>query len=150
LVRIWRPGQRPEERLVHLGRAGREEVLIEAGPGAGPFVRLARGGRAEWSAASLAEAIALAHKGDTIEVRGDGPFTGGPFEINQPLRLRAGKGHRPVFRLEGAPERRHGPLLRCLAPVVLEGLTLIVGGLRSHEFGWVSVVSADRAPVMAA
>jgi serine/threonine protein kinase len=63
-----------------------------------PFVILARSSRLEQELNTLAEAVRLAWDGDTIEVRGNGPFQLSPICIkDQAVRIRAGDGFRPIF-----------------------------------------------------
>src|SRR5262249_26433733 len=57
-----------------------------------PFVVLAKDAKAERQFATLAEADAECHSGDTIEIRGDGPFETDPLVLDKALTLRAGKG----------------------------------------------------------
>jgi hypothetical protein len=93
-----------------------------------PFVILARGDRAELQADTLAEAIRLAWRDDTIEVRSNGPFyQHKPVIINNPVRIRAGEGFRPVFDArppQGTPSEGYVYLgiIRGTAHLVLEGL----------------------------
>jgi hypothetical protein len=64
-------------------------------------VVLARNNRAEQKRATLAEAVLKSSEGDTIEVRGNGPFVSQPVKIAAtPLSIRAGQGFRPVIRLD--------------------------------------------------
>src|SRR5262249_54161811 len=67
---------------------------------AGAFVISARDGRAEQQLDTLPEAVRQARSGDTIEVRGNGPFVLDPICIdNLELHIRAGAGFRPVFHV---------------------------------------------------
>jgi hypothetical protein len=87
-------------------------------------VVLSRGGQAEQRFATLAEAVGAANSGDTIEVRGDGPFVTKSIDIqDKSLVLRAAKGHRPVIQLEPKDESAKY-LLGSNASLVLEGLEL--------------------------
>jgi hypothetical protein len=91
-----------------------------------PFVVLARGGKAERPFATLAEAVGSAAAGDTVEVRGDGPFwlDAAGVTVDRALTIRAGAGRRPVFKLAPAQpgQGRNKHLLDIYAPVTLEGL----------------------------
>jgi hypothetical protein len=87
-----------------------------------PFVLLARGGRAEQKLDTLADAVRLAWDGDTIEVRANGPFLQGPVSIDHAVRIRAGEGFRPAFRVSPAEQPGVGELITSFAPLVLEGL----------------------------
>jgi serine/threonine protein kinase len=91
-----------------------------------PFVHLARGDKAERTFATLAEAAAAAADGDTIEVRGDGPFASQPIHVaaGKALTIRAGEGFRPVINLQPKESNAEDPLVEKDAPLVLEGLTL--------------------------
>jgi hypothetical protein len=75
--------------------------------------------------ATLADAVLGASDGDTIEVRGHGPFVSAPINVGRTaLRIKAGDGFRPVIKL--GPEGVQGkePLLATNAALVLEGLEL--------------------------
>jgi WD40 repeat protein len=90
-----------------------------------PFVVLARGGAAEQPFATLAEAVASAASGDTIQVCGDGPFVTRPITINaKPLTIRAGHGCQPIIRLAAADAATDAPLFWTNAELLLEGLRL--------------------------
>jgi WD40 repeat protein len=95
-------------------------------PGGRPFVLLPRQGKAEQVFATLAEAVGAAAAGDTVEVRGDGPFwlDASGVTINRALTIRAGPGCRPVFKLAAARpgQGRNKHLLDIYAAVTLEGL----------------------------
>lgn len=75
---------------------------------------------------SLADAVAAAQSGDTIEIRGNGPFATAPVHVNRPLTIRAGAGFLPV--LQRVPRRAGQPLSKHListsAALTLEGLEL--------------------------
>src|SRR4029077_13156407 len=73
---------------------------------------------------TLGEAVASSGNGDTIEVRGNGPFVSEPISIRKDaLTIRAAPGFRPVIRLNA--ERETGrSLLQSDGPLVLEGLEL--------------------------
>jgi hypothetical protein len=87
----------------------------------GPFVILARDGKGERSFATLKGAVEKARSGDTIEVRGDGPFLCEPADAGtKALCIRAGDGYRPV--LLGGKQTK--PTLNTNGPLVLEGLDM--------------------------
>jgi hypothetical protein len=74
--------------------------LRPAFPAGGPFVRL-RNGEEPQGHATLTSALDAVQDGDTVEVRGDGPFTG--VVLQDPRRggrltLRAAPGYRPVVQ----------------------------------------------------
>src|SRR5262249_26822387 len=75
---------------------------------------------------TLADAVRGASGGDTIEVRGNGPFVTPPISINgTALTIRAGAGFRPVIKMspEVVPQKGQA-LLWTNAPLVLEGLEI--------------------------
>jgi uncharacterized protein (TIGR03067 family) len=75
---------------------------------------------------TLAEAVQGASDGDTIEVRGNGPFVIKPIVIQSAaLTIRAGESYRPVIKADS--DEQGNELLLTNAPLVLEGL----------EFQWV-------------
>jgi WD40 repeat protein/serine/threonine protein kinase len=90
------------------------------------FVVLANGDRSERKSYTLAGAVAQAQSGDTIEVRGDGPFVTPSLELGtKALRIQAGAGFRP--RLTQAlddPQLEKRAFIATNAPLVLEGLTI--------------------------
>src|SRR4029077_12767563 len=99
-------------------------------------VILADTGEAERMFATLAEAVIRAGSGDTIEVRGDGPFTCAAVPLIEGRRLiiRAGAGARPVLRLDASPKDGR-PLLSTDSDLILEGLEL-----QPLLTGWSSMV----------
>ena len=74
---------------------------VAASPTSGGFRRrtlssvLGGDGAEEARYATLAEAVAGSSPGDTIEIRGNGPFVTGHIEIDHALTIRAGDGFRP-------------------------------------------------------
>lgn len=98
-------------------------------PAVTPFVVLEAKGQPERSFATLKDAVDKAEAGDTIEIRGDGPFITEPIKITgKALTMRAGNAYRPHLLLR--PEVIDQPLLRTDAALVLEGLTLELTGKR--------------------
>jgi formylglycine-generating enzyme required for sulfatase activity len=87
------------------------------------FVLLGANGVAERRFATLAEAVKVAGDGDTIEIRGDGPFLTNTVEIRRPLTIRAGKGFRPVLKRNPLDEEKQA-LLTTNSALVVEGLEL--------------------------
>jgi serine/threonine protein kinase len=72
---------------------------------------------------TLAEAVEGSNAGDTIEVRGNGPFFTDPMQLRHPLVIRAADGFRPV--IQANPKIRLSgdlPLLEARDLLVLEGL----------------------------
>jgi hypothetical protein len=70
----------------------------------------------------LAEAVMGASGGDTIEIRGNGPFVTAPIRVPQSLTIRAGKGFRPVIKLRSEGQSTSDRLLSAYAPLAVEGL----------------------------
>lgn len=84
-----------------------------------PFVVQARDGKAEQTFRTLAEAVATASTGATIEVRGNGPFICPFIDIKEKaLTIRAAHGFIPILELHSQSRL----LLRTNAPLQLEGL----------------------------
>src|SRR5262249_48046979 len=89
----------------------------------GAFMLLAAGKERKFD--TLAEAGGAASDGDTIEIRGNGPFVTEPVSIGaRVLVIRAGAGFRPVIELSAAGSQAALPLLESRARLVLEGLEL--------------------------
>src|SRR5262249_361262 len=78
----------------------------------------------------LPEAVQSADDGDTIEIRGDGPFAIPQVRMGKKgLTIRAGTGFRPVIKRNDDPPGEDGRnVLRTHAPLVLEGLELHMVG----------------------
>ncbi len=91
-----------------------------------PFVVLAKAQRPETRHPTLAAAVATAQSGDTIEIRGNGPFVTPAIETTKPLCIRAATGFRPHLKYQpvGLKPEDHGFMLSAQSPLVLEGLTL--------------------------
>jgi serine/threonine protein kinase len=70
---------------------------------------------------TLAEAVQSASGGDTIEIRGNGPFATSPTTSTQPLVIRAGTGFQPVIRLRSGET---DDLINATAALCIEGLEL--------------------------
>ncbi|HYH67555.1 MAG TPA: serine/threonine-protein kinase [Urbifossiella sp.] len=103
---------------------------------AAPFVVVAKDAKAERQCATLTEAVTAAQSGDTIELRGDGPFvTDGVHTEYKALTIRAGTGFRPVLRLSPHSSGAGQPLLKATAALVLEGLDLQSVSLPAHGTG---------------
>jgi formylglycine-generating enzyme required for sulfatase activity/serine/threonine protein kinase len=143
----------PDRDVVSILRGDKQVVRVrlegDAQVGAAPptaesgaFVLLGGAGVAERKFDTLAEAVQGASDGDTVEIRGNGPFMTGPIKLPPAaLAIRAGDGCRPV--IETGPDAwdtnewiwAHGPL-------ALEGLTFrgTKTGLRD---GSVNAVKVD-------
>jgi hypothetical protein len=80
----------------------------------GAFVRLGGKGVAGRGFDTLADAVQSSSAGDTIEVRGNGPFDCVPIRATYALTIRAAAGFRPVLRF--------AENLQTNASLVLEGL----------------------------
>jgi hypothetical protein len=88
------------------------------------FVLLGGKGVAERKLNTLAEAVTLASNGDTIEIRGNGPFVTHPVSISgQFLTIRAGEGFRPVI-VQSGDTPPDANLIQTDAPLILEGLEI--------------------------
>jgi serine/threonine protein kinase/formylglycine-generating enzyme required for sulfatase activity len=99
-----------------------------------PFVVLARNNRAEQKRATLAEAVLKSSEGDTIEVRGNGPFVSQPVKIAAtPLTIRAGQGFRPVIRLDLKEAQAGDALLETRGTLCVEGVELQAIGPPSQD-----------------
>jgi hypothetical protein len=106
------------------------------------FVNLGGQGIAERAFETLAEAALSASEGDTLEVRGNGPFVSEPIRLHQALTIRAADGFRPVIRL--GSDYADDSLLYTRASLVLEGLELQRPAPR-HQ--WPAIVTVERAPL---
>jgi serine/threonine protein kinase len=115
LLGVFSPEDTPVEKN---GPEGKAPPSVPAPkPDPHPFVVLGGKGVSERKFDTLAEAVQTARDGDTIEVRGNGPFVGDSISIRgTPLTIRAAEGFRPVIQL--------GWNLSTDAPLVLEGLEL--------------------------
>jgi serine/threonine protein kinase/WD40 repeat protein len=110
---------------------------------AGAFVVLGGNGVAERRFDTLAEAAQAASDGDTIEIRGNGPFSTPPIKITNAVAIRAGAGFRPV--IEGAATEPADSLMEAAAPLVLEGLELRWRYEAEHRAGWTKILTAWKA-----
>lgn len=144
-----------EKELVSIARGGREvlKVKLEASPvppaaiaHGGAFVVLAGRGVPERKFNTLAEAIVGASDGDTIEVRGNGPFATAPIKIPRTaLTIRAGAGYRPVIELSTQDSRAQS-LLQADAPLVLEGLEFRrLEDRKPDDLPWRNVLMVSKA-----
>jgi WD40 repeat protein len=101
---------------------GKELLLGVAAPEKGAFVVL--GGGAERKFDTFEEAVAAADHGDTIEIRGDGPFETDGVEVDgRALVIRAAPGCQPVLSLSAKGRSEDRPIVLGDAALVLEGLT---------------------------
>ncbi|NUQ63014.1 MAG: serine/threonine protein kinase [Pirellulales bacterium] len=143
-LRAIKGGQAVKQELVNVTRGGRQIVRITCEPVdkalpsqeaekrvefPGAFVVLGADGAEIGKFDSLAKAVeGGARDGDTIEIRGNGPYATNRLTVDKPLTIRAGAGFQPVLR-QVTPSAE-GPLLFAGAALVLEGLTL------ESEPGW--------------
>jgi hypothetical protein len=88
-------------------------------PPPGSFVVLGGTGVAEQKFDTLAEAAAKSSEGDTIEIRGNGPFATEYIKLSSRRTIRAGQGFRPVLTTSAIK-----PLFVTDAPLTLEGLEI--------------------------
>lgn len=78
---------------------------------------------------TLARAGAAARDGDTIEIRGNGPFICQPIQIRaSPLTIRAGHGFRPVIQQDVKHVQAGDAMLKTDKTLCLEGIELHVMG----------------------
>lgn len=121
-VYISESGAMPLRRLPESIWATKSE-LSPATKRTGPFVLLGSKVVAERRFDTLAEAVQGASDGDTIEIRGNGPFVTKPIVIAQgSLRIRAGEGSCPVIKAH--PDEQGDVLLQSQSLLALEGLDL--------------------------
>ena len=139
-----------ERELVSIAKGGREvvRVKLEAGPAPaiagsqkGAFVLVGGQGVAERKFGTLAEAVQGASDGDTIEVRGNGPFVSDGVTTRHPLVIRAGTGFAPSITLSKASADKNFPLITVIDALALEGLEL-------RREGGANQPVEDRFPTM--
>jgi hypothetical protein len=117
-----------DRELVSIATGGREVVKVKleapvvAKTEKGAFVLLAAGKERTFN--TLADAVQGASDGDTIEIRGNGPFVAESVSSNSALTIRAGEGFRPVIKLTTKAAQSHLPLFKTRGRLVLEGLDL--------------------------
>src|SRR5262249_53201385 len=105
----------------------------------GAFVVMGGKGVAELRFDTLADAVQSASDGDTLEVRGNGPFLTNRIVISRrALAIRAGKGFLPVLQFADN--------LQTDAPLVLEGLEFQRVGNKVPKGSEDSLVFASGAP----
>lgn len=130
-----------EKELVSISKGGREVVKVKlerptqpaASTELGAFVVLANGSEHKFD--TLAQAVLGASDGDTIEVRGNGPFDTDPVQvIGHRLTIRSGDGFRPVIRLRPPVGEVPVALLSTDAGLQLEGLELQVVKPADHPW----------------
>jgi hypothetical protein len=121
-----REGVTPEGGQQLVAPGDKDPATPAPNPGSPAFAVLARHGRPELRSKTLAGAIGQAHQGDTIEVRGNGPFTEGPIQVGKKnLLIRAATGFAPIIQLDPKSTRSSlRALLTTDGSLVLEGLDL--------------------------
>ena len=121
--------------LVTITRSDRQIVKVRLegalGPfgtkiGHGSFVVLGSGDAHVRTCDTLVDAVEGSSDGDTIEIRGNGPFLTEAVTISdrRALTIRAGNGFRPVLRLAPGLGEDQPHLLSTCGPLVLEGLEI--------------------------
>lgn len=114
-----------------------------------PFVLLGARGAFERTFATLADAVQGASDGDTIEIRGNGPFETAPIDLKvKALTIRAGEGYRPHLRHQPTDPKSIEPVLTTSGRLVLEGLILERGANPGAKL-WLensAVVNVHGAP----
>jgi hypothetical protein len=117
--------------------------------GTHPFVVLGGKGVAERKFDTLADAVQGASDGDTIEIRGNGPFVTHPVRIHgRALTVRAAEGFRPVLRLSTEGTAAFANLFETNAPLTLEGLELQIFGATGQ--GLARAIQSRGAPLFVA
>src|SRR5262249_43444957 len=97
---------------------------------------------------TLAEAVAAARAGDTIEVRGNGPFVVEPIGVDKALRIRAAQGCRPVVQMSPKTELGGAALVSAEAPLGLQGLQFQESAQEAPSSGQRPIIIwSERAPV---
>lgn len=122
-----------DKDLVTVTRGGRAIVKVKlessSSPAAakaekGAFVLLGGDGVAQRKFDTLTDAVSRSSAGDTIEIRGNGPFVTDHIEFKYALTIRAGTGFRPVLTAAPQEELPWGNLLISHGPLRLEGLEI--------------------------
>jgi hypothetical protein len=117
----------------------------------GAFVLLAAGKERKFD--TLAEAVQRASDGDTIEVRGNGPFLSPLVNAGKhALTIRAGATFRPVIRASPADRPMNVGLLITEAPLALEGIEfqLMADLPKMDEYHWPNMIQSNNAPLYVA
>jgi hypothetical protein len=115
----------------------------------GMFVILPRADQAERKFDSLADAAVAAVSGDTIEIRGNGPFFMPKLNIQgrRALVIRAGAGFEPVLQSDGRAWDRNTYLLASDGPLVLEGLHFRHVDNPARTDGYYTLIRSWEAPL---
>ncbi len=145
-LRASKAGKIVKQELISITRGGKQvmkvelegaavatEVTLDLPTEKNAFV-LSGVGIPERKFDTLADVVRAASGGDTIEVRGNGPFVSQPVTITgTPLTIRAGQGFRPVIRLDSKQARAGDALLETSGTLCVEGVELQVIGPPSQE-----------------
>ena len=135
-VTAMKDGKPFKQELVSISRGGRQVVRVtreadasNSGVQIDPqtqdaFVVLGGLGGEVGSFATLADAVTGSSAGDTIEIRGNGPFVTGPIKLNHAVTIRAGGGYCPVISRSDELLSEFHYLLFTESQLVLEGIAL--------------------------
>jgi hypothetical protein len=124
------------------------QVKAEA-PSAGPkdFVVLGREGVEVGKFGTLAVAVGRAGSGDTIEIRGNGPYFSDPLDLGRKaLTIRAASGFAPVIKGSPALVKANAVLLKTQSSLTLEGLELHHEGLPADQ-EHPGLIASNSAPL---
>jgi hypothetical protein len=144
-----------DKSLVEVTRGGRAivkvkveaaTVLTAAKAEKGAFVVIGGEGVQEKKFDELADAVIAACHGDTIELRGNGPFETRSIGLGEKeLKLRAGQGYRPVLRFlpDEPDDPRFEILIATSARLVLEGLEIRDVGKDRRVSGYYPMIYSD-------
>jgi serine/threonine protein kinase len=143
---------RGDRQIVRIRLEGDASAAVAPAAERGAFVVLGGKGVEVAKFDSLAEAVQAASDGDTVEVRGNGPFLTEPINLGRTaLTIRAGAGHRPVIKSRPAGNQKFRALLETEAILLLEGLELQrVTPDAPWDGVWRGIVSSSNAPLHAA
>jgi serine/threonine protein kinase len=148
-----------DQELVTIARGDKQVVRVSLERDAaakmepGAFVVLGCKAVAERKFDTLTEAVVASSDGDTLEIRGNGPFITEPINLQkQALTIRAASGFHPIIRLSSAGAQAPLYLFRTEAPLVLEGLELQMIGQKptAKGKGQPSIVDASGKSLYAA
>jgi serine/threonine protein kinase len=145
LITITRGAKRVVKVSVEEGTAAARAVANVA-PGA--FVVLNGEGGQVGKYDTLANAVLGAAGGDTIEVRGNGPFVTDPIKITQPaLTIRSGAGFRPVIKLRSEAVEAKARLLETSGDLVVEGMEFqrMAHNEQFSSMPWPALLQASKA-----
>lgn len=109
---------------VRLEGASASTAATEVGTERGAFLLLGGRGVTDRKFDTLAAAVQGASEGDTIEIRGNGPFVIDPIQVNNALTIRSGAGCSPVLIAASREEYPSGNIILAFGPLRLEGLEI--------------------------